>query len=292
MSGGALGDDIITQLEAATAAVRQRVGEGSFTLGVIAGSGLGSLGDLVEDAVAIPYSDIPHMPVPKVVGHAGKLVCGTLEGEPIAVLSGRSHFYEGYPMSQCVFGARLLGRLGVPGVLLTNAAGGIPPWFAPGTLCRIVDHLNLMGDNPLKGPNIEALGPRFPDMSKVYCPQWGGLLDAAASAAGVALEHGVYAALSGPSYETPAEIRMLRTLGAHCVGMSTVPEAIALRHMGVRVAGISVVTNHAAGVVERLLDHSEVKDVATEVGPRLLRIVRGFVRSLVSSGAKGGGKHC
>lgn len=272
--------DIISQLDEAVSAVRAAVGDTSFGLGVIAGSGLGALGELVENATRIPYGDIPNMPVPKVSGHAGQLVCGTLEGLPLAVLSGRSHYYEGYPMHQVVFGARLLGRLGVPGVLLTNAAGGIPPWFAPGTLMRIVDHLNLVGDNPLLGPNVAELGPRFPDMSKVYSPDWGALIDSAAAQAGVSLEHGIYAGLSGPSYETPAEIRMLRTLGAHCVGMSTVPEAIALRHMGLRVAGISVVTNHAAGVVERLLDHSEVKDVALEVGPRLLNIVRGFARAL------------
>lgn len=270
----------IAKLDEAVASVRSRIGETKFGLGVIAGSGLGALGDIVEDAVRIPYGEIPNMPVPKVVGHAGQLVIGKLSGLDVAVLSGRSHYYEGYPMTDVVFGARLLGRLGVPRVMLTNAAGGIPPWFKPGTLCRIVDHLNLMGNNPLLGPNIAELGPRFPDMSKVYGPELGDLLDDAARQAGVSLEHGVYAALSGPCYETPAEIRMLRTIGATMVGMSTAPEAIALRHMGVAVAGISVITNHAAGVVEGILDHSEVKDVALEVGPRLLSIVSRFAASL------------
>lgn len=280
-----MGHPIIAKLDEAAQAVRSRVGDTPIGLGVVAGSGLGALGEMVEDAVAIPYAELPNMPVPKVVGHAGKLVIGTLSGLNVAVLSGRSHYYEGYPMADVVFGARLLGRLGISRVMLTNAAGGIPPWFKPGTLCRIVDHLNLMGNNPLLGPNIEALGPRFPDMSKVYGDELGGLLDAAAQKAGVSLERGVYAALSGPCYETPAEIRMLRTMGATMVGMSTAPEAIALRHMGISVAGISVITNHAAGVVEGKLDHSEVKDVALEVGPKLLKIVAGFAASLKAAGA-------
>ena len=249
-------------------------------LGVVAGSGLGALGGRVEDATRIPYGDIPHMPQPSVVGHAGELVLGSIAGLPVAVLSGRVHFYEGHPVDEVVFGVRLLARLGVSSVLLTNAAGGIHPWLVPGTLVRLVDHINLTGANPLVGPNDDRLGPRFPDMSRVYCGELGGRLERAAAASRVTLASGVYAALRGPSYETPAEIRMLRVIGASVVGMSTVPEAIALRHMGVRVAGLSVVSNLAAGVGSDLLDHSEVKDVADAAGPRLLALVESFAASL------------
>ena len=236
----------------------------------------------MEEAVRIPYGQIPHMPSPSVVGHAGELVLGQLEGLPVAVLSGRVHAYEGHPMTDVVFGARLLARLGCPRVLLTNAAGGIPSHLGPGSLCRVIDHLNFMGANPLTGPNVEALGPRFPDMTAVYSPALGARVEAAADAAGVPLAQGVYAAMSGPSYETPAEIRMLKTVGASVVGMSTVPEAIALRHMGVEVTCISVVSNHAAGIGDEELDHSEVKTVALQAGPRLLALVRALARDLVA----------
>ncbi len=272
---------LVARLDEAVAAIQSRA-PGAPILGVVAGSGLGMLGDLFDDAVRFPYADIPHMPVPSVIGHAGELVIGNLEGLRVAVLSGRVHRYEGHPMEDVVFGVRMLGRLGTQNVVLTNAAGGIPPWLGPGSLCRIVDHVNMMGENPLRGPNIEALGPRFPDMSYAYCPILGGRMDRAAADAGVTLDRGVYAAMMGPSYETPAEIRMLRAVGVTCVGMSTVPEAIALRHMGVRVGGISVVSNAAAGVGSSLLDHSEVKDVALEAGPRLIRVVRALAAQLAS----------
>ncbi|MEC9073071.1 MAG: purine-nucleoside phosphorylase [Myxococcota bacterium] len=271
--------DLLERLEAAAAYVRGRWA-GSPGLGVIAGSGLGALGGLVDDAERIPYGDIPHMPAPTVVGHAGQLVLGTLEGLPVAVLSGRVHRYEGHPMEDVVFGARLLATLGCPAVLLTNAAGGIPSEMGPGSLCRLTDHINFMGQNPLFGPNVDALGPRFPDMTQVYSGELACRLEGAAASEGVTLESGVYAAMAGPSYETPAEIRMLRTLGVTVVGMSTVPEAIALRHMGVQVCCISVVSNAAAGVGAGTLDHSEVKDVALEAGPRLLAVVRAFARGL------------
>ncbi len=250
------------------------------TLGVIAGSGLGLLGDLATESVRMPYGTIPHMPTPSVVGHSGELVVGTLAGLRVAILSGRVHHYEGWPMGDVVFGARLLARLGCESVVLTNAAGGIHPWLLPGSLCRIVDHLNLMGANPLGGPNVEGLGPRFPDMSAVYDRVLGDRLDRAAAARGVVLGRGVYAAMSGPSYETPAEIRMLRVLGADLVGMSTVPEAIALRHMGVRVGGVSVVSNHAAGVSAELLSHDDVKHVALDAGPRLVAVLEALARAL------------
>ncbi|PKN58705.1 MAG: purine-nucleoside phosphorylase [Deltaproteobacteria bacterium HGW-Deltaproteobacteria-14] len=274
---------ISAQLDEALAVVRQRSAL-TPALGIVAGSGLGAIGSLVQDAVAIPYGEIPHMYAPTVVGHAGTLLLGTLEGLPVAILSGRVHAYEGHAMHEVVFGVRLLARLGAPRVLLTNAAGGVQPWLAPGSLCRIVDHINLSGQNPLIGPNPSELGPRFPDMSTGYCPELGGAIAQAAATAGVPLFAGVYAAMSGPSYETPAEIRMLRVLGASLVGMSTVSECIALNHMGVRVGGISVVSNYAAGVSAAPLDHSEVAEVANEAGPRLLAIIRTLAGQLAAAG--------
>jgi len=271
------------QLDEAVAVVR-RASALVPALGIVAGSGLGAIGDLVEGATAIPYGEIPHMYAPTVVGHAGKLLLGTLAGLPVAILSGRVHAYEGHAMGEVVFGVRLLARLGAPRVILTNAAGGVQPWLPPGSLCRIVDHINLSGQNPLVGPNPSDLGPRFPDMSHGYCPDLGRAIERAAAAAGVPLHTGVYAAMSGPSYETPAEIRMLRVLGASLVGMSTVSECIALNHMGVRVGGISVVSNLAAGVSAKALDHSEVAEVANEAGPRLLAVIRTLAQHLAEAG--------
>jgi purine-nucleoside phosphorylase len=276
--------DIIARLEGARAAIRARYSERPV-LGIVAGSGLGAIGELVKGSVAIPYADIPGMPVPTVIGHAGELVCGEIAGLRVAVLSGRIHRYEGHPLNDVVFGVRLLAHLGVSSVLLTNAAGGIRPWLGPGCLCRLVDHINMTGENPLQGPNDDRLGPRFPDMSHIYDTELGARVDQAATRAGVTLNHGVYAMMSGPSYETPAEVRMLGLLGASVVGMSTVPEAIALRHMGVRVAAISVVSNAAAGVKDALLDHGEVKEVANEAGPRLLAVIESLAGGLSQAGA-------
>jgi purine-nucleoside phosphorylase len=245
-------------------------------LGIVCGSGLSAMGDLVENAVSIDYGKIPHMPQPKVAGHAGKLVLGELHGTPVAVLCGRVHVYEGWPLWQVVFGVRLLARLGVDSVLLSNAAGSLNKSIGPGSLCIIEDHINLMGVNPLLGPNIDELGPRFPDMSTVYDKELAVLMDRAASLESAELERGIYAAMLGPSYETPAEVRYLGIIGATLVGMSTVPEATALRHLGVKVIGISVVSNLASGVSSQPLDHSEVKEIANAVGPVLTRVVRRF----------------
>ncbi|MGM0578757.1 MAG: purine-nucleoside phosphorylase [Myxococcota bacterium] len=275
------GPPVIERLDAAVEAVRGRWGH-TPGLGIVAGSGLGAIGTLVEDAVRVPYAEIPHMPEPSVVGHAGELVAGHIEGLPVAVLSGRIHRYEGHPLDDVVFGVRLLGRLGAPAVMLTNAAGGIAPWLVPGSLCRVVDQLNMTGESCLMGPNVDDLGPRFPDMSRVYDAEVGRRIEDAAAEAGVVLHHGVYACMPGPAYETPAEVRMLRVLGASVVGMSTVQEATALRHMGVRVGAISVVSNPAAGVGAELLDHAEVKEVADEAGPRLLAVVRHLARGLAA----------
>jgi purine-nucleoside phosphorylase len=253
-------DGEIERVRLAAAFVAERV-EVRPLVGVVLGSGLGAFADELAALTRIPYGEIPDMPRSQVVGHAGNLCLGHVSTVPVACLQGRAHVYEGHSQSRAVFGVRLLAELGCRAVLLTNAAGGIHASFAPGDLMLITDHLNLMGDSPLRGPNFGA-GPRFPDLSQAYDP---ALLDAArdaARAAGVTLREGVYAALLGPSYETPAEIRMLRTLGADAVGMSTVPEVIALRQMAVRVGAMSCITNLAAGISGQPLDHSEVEAMA------------------------------
>jgi purine-nucleoside phosphorylase len=272
---------IYAQLQEALAAVQARSSLRPV-LGIVAGSGLGALASLVEDATHIPYGEIPHFHAPTVVGHSGELVLGTLAGLPVAVLSGRVHLYEGHDAHEAVFAVRLVALLGAKKFLVTNAAGGIDPWLRPGALCRITDHINFTGKNALVGPNVAELGPRFPDMSHAYSPALGGLLERAAAEAAVPLASGVYACVLGPSYETPAEVRMLRILGASLVGMSTVHETIALNHMGLEVAGLSCVTNHAAGVSAETLDHSEVAAVANETGPRLLALVQGFARLIAA----------
>jgi len=241
-------------------------------IGVVLGSGLGAFADALEDAVAVPFDDIPHFPAATVVGHGGALVVGRSRGVPVAVMKGRVHFYEGYSLDQVVFPVRVLGRLGVSTVVFTNAAGAINPSFAPGDLMVIEDHLNLLG-SPLLGPNEDALGPRFPDMSEAYDRRLRAVAEAACRAASVRCHRGVYVGLTGPSYETPAEIRMFRTLGADAVGMSTVPEAIAARHMGLRVAGLSCLTNMAAGVSKAPLDHREVIETGERVKAGLLEVL-------------------
>jgi purine-nucleoside phosphorylase len=241
-------------------------------IGVVLGSGLGAFADALEDAVAVPFGEIPHFPASTVVGHGGALVVGRSRGVPVAVMKGRVHFYEGYRLDEVVFPVRVLGRLGVETLVLTNAAGAINTAFAPGDLMVIEDHLNLLG-NPLLGPNEEALGPRFPDMSEAYDRGLRDAAEAACRAAGVRCHRGVYVALTGPSYETPAEIRMFRTMGADAVGMSTVPEVIAARHMGMRVVGLSCLTNMAAGVTDRKLDHREVLETGERVKAALLEVL-------------------
>jgi purine-nucleoside phosphorylase len=259
------------RLEEAVAFVRGRTSLRP-AIGVVLGSGLGAFADALEDAVAVPFGEIPHFPASTVVGHGGALVVGRSRGVPVAVMKGRVHFYEGYRLDEVVFPVRVLGRLGVETLVLTNAAGAINTAFAPGDLMVIEDHLNLLG-NPLLGPNEEALGPRFPDMSEAYDRGLRGVAEAACRAAGVRCHRGVYVALTGPSYETPAEIRMFRTMGADAVGMSTVPEVIAARHMGMRVVGLSCLTNMAAGVTDRKLDHREVLETGERVKAALLEVL-------------------
>jgi purine-nucleoside phosphorylase len=266
---------LVSRLDAAAALVRGRTPLRP-AIGVVLGSGLGAFADALEDAVAVPFAEIPHFPASTVVGHSGALVVGRSRGVPVAVMKGRVHFYEGYGLDQVVFPVRVLGRLGVKTLVLTNAAGAINAAFAPGDLMVIEDHLNLLG-NPLLGPNEEALGPRFPDMSEVYDRGLRDVAEAACRAVSAPCHRGVYVSLTGPSYETPAEIRMFRTMGADAVGMSTVPEAIAARHMGMRVVGLSCITNMAAGVTDRKLDHREVLETGERVKSSLLEVLARIV---------------
>jgi purine-nucleoside phosphorylase len=243
-------------------------------LAIVLGSGLGDFAGTLADAVSMVYSELPHWPVSNVIGHEGRLVIGTAAGRTIAALSGRCHVYEGHDLKTVTFAVRALGLLGVKILILTNAAGGINTGFTQGALMVIDDHINLIGDNPLVGPNDDRFGVRFPDMSEVYSRRLRGVSDEAGRAIGVVLPHGIYAALLGPSYETPAEIRFLRTIGADAVGMSTVPEAIAARHMGIEVLGISCITNMAAGVLPHPLNHDEVMETARRVRGQFIGLLK------------------
>ena len=242
-------------------------------IGLVLGSGLGAFAQTLDQAAAIPYREIPHFPVSTAIGHAGELVVGTSGGVPVAVMAGRVHHYEGYSLQDVVFPVRVLGRFGVKTLILTNAAGSVNVSYQPGELMVIDDHINYMGGHPLIGPNEEELGPRFFDMTEAYDPQLREIAEKACAQAGVPVQHGVYIAFTGPSYETPAEIRMARTLGADAVGMSTVPEVLAARHMGMRVLGISCVTNMGAGILKKKLDHREVLEVGERVKAGLMDVL-------------------
>lgn len=256
-----------------------------ITTAVVLGSGLGAFGDSVDDAVSIPYEDIPGFARSTVVGHAGRLMIGKVGGVNVAVQQGRFHYYEGYDMEQVTLPARTFGLLGIKNLIVTNAAGSMTSDMPPGSLMLITDHLNCMGVNPLRGPNDERFGPRFPDMTEVYDREFQGIADEEANAIaadrGIGsgtdfLHRGIYCALSGPTYETPAEVRLYRNFGADAVGMSTVPEAVTAKHMGMRVLGISCITNLAAGMVEGEIDHSHVMETGArtaEVFGELLRRV-------------------
>ena len=249
-------------------------------VGVVLGSGLGGLADALENRVEIPYGEIPGWPISTAVGHAGVLVLGEVDGIPIAVIRGRAHLYEGMSADRAVFGVRVLGRLGVRTLVVTNAAGGINEAFRPGMLVLISDHVNLQGASPLVGPNDEELGPRFPDMSDAYDPKLRLLAREAAGRLGLELPEGVYAAWLGPQFETPAEIRFMRAVGGDLAGMSTVAEVIAARHMGIRCLGISVVTNMAAGVLAEKIDHSAVLEVGAGAAGSLTALLRELVPTL------------
>ncbi len=267
---------IAARLEDSVFAIRKRV-DGEPRVGLVLGSGLGDFADTLDDLVKIPYRDLPHMAAPDVAGHAGNFCFGKVGGTPVVCMQGRVHLYEGHPIDKVVHGVRTMARLGVRCVLLTNAAGGLEPTWAAGDLMIVSDHINLTGMSPLVGPDDESVGPRFPDMTEAYDPVLRGWLRDAAGAAGIALREGVYAALLGPQYETPAEVRMIRGLGAQAVGMSTVHEVIALRHMAVRVAALSCITNLAAGIAGRPLDHAEVEATARSRRQELLLLIKGWV---------------
>ena len=253
---------------------------GTPEVAVVLGSGLGDFAGALQDAVSIPYGEIPHWPASTVLGHEGRLVAGRLAGRHVAALSGRSHFYEGYDLRTVTFSTRVLGVLRVPVLILTNAAGGINTAFKTGALMIIDDHLNMMGSNPLVGPNDERFGVRFPDMTEVYSKRLRSIADEVGRAKHLGLEHGIYVGLHGPSYETPAEIRYFRTIGADAVGMSTVPEAIVARHMGIEVLGISCISNMAAGVLPFPLHHSEVMETTARVRHQFIALLEGVIERI------------
>jgi purine-nucleoside phosphorylase len=249
-------------------------------VGVVLGSGLGAFADTLEHRTETSYSQIPGWPVSTAMGHAGKLVEGRIGETDVLAMAGRAHLYEGYTAKQAAFGIRELARRGVRSVVLTNAAGGINLAYHPGQLVLISDHINLLGANPLTGPNDDSLGPRFPDMSEAYSREYREIAKSAGAALGVSLEEGVYAAVPGPSYETPAEIRYLRAIGADLVGMSTVPETIAANHLGLKVLAISCVTNMAAGVLPKRLVHQEVMETGERVRDTLAALLRAVLPRL------------
>jgi len=267
------------QIDRAVSVVRERVSLAP-QVAIILGSGLGALAGEVRADAVVPYAEIPGFPRSTVEGHAGNLLVGRLEGRAVAVMQGRAHFYEGYSLADVVFPVRVIRALGARVLLVSNAAGGINRLWSSGDLMIITDHINFMGSNPLMGPNDPDLGPRFPDMSQAYDPDLIALAERAALAEGIAIRKGVYAGVHGPSYETPAELRMLRGWGADAVGMSTVPEAIAARHMGMRVLGITAITDMATGEQIKTVTHEDVMAVAREIEPKFIRVVKRIVREM------------
>jgi purine-nucleoside phosphorylase len=255
---------IVEEIEDVTSFLEKRLPE-KPRVAIILGSGLGPFTNRIENPLIVPYDEIPHFKQTSVEGHSGRIVTGRVGGVPLVALQGRWHFYEGYPMSSIVLPTRAMCMLGVEQMILTNAAGGVNLDFHAGDLMLIEDHINLMGDNPLTGKEPAEFGPRFPDMSEAYSKAGNEIFLAEARGLGIQIQRGTYVGLRGPTYETPAEVRMLRTLGGDAVGMSTVPEAIAARHLGVRVNGISCITNMAAGIQSSRLDHSEVTETAKRV---------------------------
>lgn len=249
-------------------------------IGLILGSGLGAIGDQIEEPDFLDYSSIPHFPVSTVEGHAGRLIIGTLEGKKVVAMQGRFHYYEGYSMEEVTFPVRVMKLLGVSKLIVTNAAGAVNENFNPGDLMLIKDQLNLSGYNPLIGRNLEEFGPRFPDLSNAYDKELREIVKKASKDIGIKLQEGVYACMSGPSYESPAEIRMLRILGADAVGMSTAPEVIVASHSGIKVIGISCTTNMAAGILEQPLSHEEVVETSSKVRETFIRLMRRIIKEI------------
>jgi len=271
--------ELPARLDALEAAVRARSDLVPLA-GIVLGSGLDGLARDLDVTAAIPFADLPGWPAATAPGHAGRLLLGHLDGVPVVMLEGRLHLYEGNAAGLVVQPVLLMGRLGAQAVVITNAAGGVDPGYAAGTLMIISDHLNLTGAMPLLGQNADALGPRFPDLLNAWSPRLRAALRAAAAEVGVGMAEGIYAGLTGPTYETPAEVRMLRTLGADAVGMSTVLEAIAARWAGIEIAGVSLVTNPGSGYTENPLTHEAVLAAAAIAGPALARVIRRFIREL------------
>lgn len=283
MAEGVAGTGLYERAEHAARIVRART-KLEPRIAIVLGSGLGGFADEFDEAIGIPYEEITGFARSTAQGHAGRLVIGKVDEVPVMAMQGRVHFYEGYSLEQVTFPIRTFKLLGVKTLILTNASGGINVQLSQGALMVISDHLNLMGDNPLRGPNDERFGPRFPDMSAVYAPELQEIVIEEAKAIGVEVRRGIYGALSGPSYETPSEIHLLRNLGADAVGMSTVPEAIVARHMGLEVLGISCITNMAAGISDEPINHEEVMatgDRVRDVFTLLLQRVLGRVHSRV-----------
>ncbi len=274
--------ELYDQLQQTTKAIRERAGALTPKVGIILGSGLGEFADRFEDKVIIPYAELPHFPTSSVPGHAGRLVIGRVGGVDVVAMQGRVHFYEGFSPAQVAYPARVLCALGISSLVITNAAGGINTEFSTGDLMIITDHLNLSGWNALTGHNDDRLGPRFPDLTAAYHPHLRAVLLDCAMRQRVNLRQGIYAIVSGPSYETPAEIRMLRTLGADAVGMSTVPEVIAAAHMRVPVVGISCITNLAAGMGHQPLSHEEVAETANRVKDVFAALLTEFLPALAA----------
>ena len=277
------GTGLYERAEHAARIIRSRTTE-TPRIAIILGSGLGAFADDFENAVSIPYEDITGFPRSTAEGHAGRLVIGKIDQVPLMAMQGRVHFYEGYSLEQVTFPIRVFKLLGIKTLILTNASGGVNVQFSQGALMIISDHLNLLGDNPLRGPNDTRFGPRFPDMTAVYSPELQEIVIEEAKALNVEVRRGIYAALAGPSYETPAEIHLMRTLGADAVGMSTVPEAIVARHMDLEVLGISCITNMAAGISDEPINHDDVMatgDRVRETFTQLLRKVVGRISSRV-----------
>jgi purine-nucleoside phosphorylase len=267
----------LQKVDEAVAAVKDRAPGPPPDVAIVLGSGLGEFANRLTDAVSLDYGTLPHWPASKVIGHEGRLAIGHLGARRVAALSGRAHFYEGHDLRTVSFATRVMARLGIKTLILTNAAGGINVQLTPGMLMVIDDHINLLGSNPLVGANEEAFGVRFPDMSEIYSKRLRGVADDVAREQGLRIGHGVYVAVHGPSYETPAEIRFLRAIGADAVGMSTVPEAIVARHMGVEVLGISCISNAAAGVLPQPLNHDEVMEVARQVRGAFAALLEGII---------------
>ncbi|MDQ3367679.1 MAG: purine-nucleoside phosphorylase [Myxococcota bacterium] len=276
-----LPDTLYDRVHAAAQAVRER-SDFMPQVGLILGSGLGGYAEGFTKSVGIDYGDIPNFPRSHIVGHKGRLVLGQRAGACCIAMQGRVHMYEGHSAATAAFPARVLVALGAKVIIVTNAAGGLNPLWEPGTLMLIRDHIDLLRDHALRGPNDERLGPRFPDMTKAYAPELRALVKQAAGAASVELEEGVYVAMPGPTYETPAEVKMLQGLGADATGMSTVPEVCVARHMGARVIGISCITNQAAGITGQELSHEEVTETANRVRSKFEALLDGILGALVS----------